>query len=125
MVMRIDAVRVSLLSVRVCVVSVGMTAVGLAAVTVVVEEEETDNVGQEAARTDDEDDDRVGNVLRLDEALDGLEEDRETQRDKEDAVDEGPQGFRALPLLQVSIAIARQTRGFLLRMCMSSSWSFG
>lgn len=102
-----------------------MTAVGMAAVTVVVEEEEADNVGQEAARTDDEDDNRVGNVLRLDEALDGLEEDGETQRDKEDAVDEGAQGFRALPLLQVSIAITCQTRGFLLRMCMSSSWSFG
>ena len=86
-----------------------MTAVGLAAVTVVVEEEMTDDVGQETARTDDEDNDRVGDVLRLDEALDSLEEDGETQRDKEDAVDEGAQGFRALPLLHVSIAIACQT----------------
>ena len=102
-----------------------MAAVGMAAVTVVVEEEETDNVRQEAARTDDEDDNRVGNVLRLDKALDGLEEDGETQRDEEDAVDESAQGFRALPLLQVSIAITCQTRGFLLRMCMSSSWSSG
>lgn len=108
MVMRIDAVRVSLLGVRVCVVSVGMT-VRMAAVTVVVEEEETDDVGQETAGTDDENDDGVGNVLRLDESLDSLEEDGETQRDKEDAVDEGTQGFRALPLLQVSIVVACQT----------------
>jgi hypothetical protein len=59
------------------------------AVAVVVEEEETENVGCETARTNDEDDDRVRDVLWLDKSLDGFEEDGETQRDKEDSVDQG------------------------------------
>lgn len=66
--------------------SVGMATV---AVTVVVEEEETDNVGCETARTNDKDDERVRNVLWLDKSLNGFEEDGETQRDKEDSVDQG------------------------------------
>jgi hypothetical protein len=58
-------------------------------VTVVVEEEENDDVGCEAARSDDKDDDWVRNVLWLDKSLDGFEEDGETQRDQEDTVDQG------------------------------------
>jgi hypothetical protein len=83
-VVRIDAMRMSFFSVRVLVVPVRMTAV-----TVVVEEEETAYVRQETARADDEDDLGVGDVLWLDESLDGFEKDGETERDEEDAVDEG------------------------------------
>jgi len=59
-------------------VSVGMAAV---AVAVIVEEEETDDVGRETARTDDKNDDGVRNILWLNESLDGFEENRETKRD--------------------------------------------
>jgi hypothetical protein len=86
MVMRIYAMRMTLLGVRVCIVPVRVAAV---TVTVVVEEEETDDVGCEAARSDDKDDDWVRNVLWLDKSLDGFEEDGETQRDQEDTVDQG------------------------------------
>jgi len=58
--------------------SVGMAAV---AVAVIVEEEETDDVGRETARTDDKNDDGVRNILWLNESLDGFEENRETKRD--------------------------------------------
>jgi hypothetical protein len=83
-VVRIDTVRMSLFSMRVFVVSVRMTAMA-----VVVEKEETADVRQETAGTDDEDDLGVGDVLWLDKSLDGFEEDGETERDEEDAVDEG------------------------------------
>lgn len=58
--------------------SVGMAAV---AVAVIVEEEETDDVGCETARTDDKNDDGVRNILWLNESLDGFEENGETKRD--------------------------------------------
>jgi 5-hydroxyisourate hydrolase-like protein (transthyretin family) len=72
---RIDTNSMSILSVRVLVDSVGMPAV---AVAVVMEEEETNNVRQETARTDYEDDQRVRDILWLDESLDRFEEDGET-----------------------------------------------
>jgi hypothetical protein len=122
MVVRINAMRVSLLSVRMCVVSVGMATM---AVTVVVEEEEADDVGEETARTDNEDDDGVGNFLWLDKSLDSLEEDGETERDEKDTVDEGTQSFCTLPLVHVNIIVACHLVGHSLRMCMSLSLSFG
>lgn len=56
-------------------------SVGMAAVAVIVEEEETDDVGCETARTDDKNDDGVRNILWLNESLDGFEENGETKRD--------------------------------------------
>ena len=40
--------------------------------------------------------------MRLDESLDRFEEDGETEGDEENAVDEGTQCFRTLPLSTVS-----------------------
>lgn len=42
--------------------------------------------------------------LGLHEAIDGLEEDGETQGDEEDAVDEGTEGFSALPLSPATVS---------------------
>jgi hypothetical protein len=100
-VVRIDTVRMSLFSMRVFVVSVRMTAM-----TVVVEKEKTADVRQETAGADDEDDLGVGDVLWLDEPLDRFEEDGETERDEEDAVDERTQSFGTLPLRAVSRLLA-------------------
>ena len=83
MVVRIDAMRMSLFSVRVFVVTVRVTAVA-----VVVEEKETDDVREETAGADDEDDYGVGDFLWFDESLDGFEEDGETECDEKDTVDE-------------------------------------
>lgn len=59
------------------------------AMSVIVEEEESEDVRCEAKATDDKDQFRVGDLLRFDESLDRLEEDGETQGDEEDAIDEG------------------------------------
>jgi hypothetical protein len=56
------------------VVSVRMP-VRVPAVSVVVEEEETDDVGGESEAADDEDELRVGDFLRLKEALYSFQED--------------------------------------------------
>ena len=58
-------------------------------VTVVVKEEEPDDVGCEPEGAHDENDLGLGDFLRLDESLDGFEEDGEAEGDEEDAVDEG------------------------------------
>lgn len=47
-------------------------------VTVVMEEEEADNVGKETAGTDNKDDHGMRDILRFDEALNRFEEDGET-----------------------------------------------
>jgi D-alanine-D-alanine ligase-like ATP-grasp enzyme len=65
--------RVALLGMRVFVVPVRVAAVAM-----VVEKEETDDVRQETAGTDDENDHGMRDVLRFDESLDGFEEDGET-----------------------------------------------
>lgn len=64
-----------------------VTAVAMAAMTVVVEEEETDNVGGKTETSYNQHKLRVADFLRLDETLDGLEEDGEAQGDEEDSVD--------------------------------------
>ena len=72
-------------------------AVTVSSVSVVVEEEEADNVGGEA-QTYYQYKSGVADFLRFDKSLDGFEEDGETQSDKEDSVDKRSQGFGALPL---------------------------
>jgi hypothetical protein len=93
--------RVALLGMRVFVVPVRVAAVAM-----VVEKEKTADVRQETAGADDEDDLGVGDVLWLDEPLDRFEEDGETERDEEDAVDERTQSFGTLPLRAVSRLLA-------------------
>lgn len=78
-----------------------MSTMRMSAVSMIVEEEETDDVGCEAERTDDEDELRVRDFLRFYKSLDRFEEDGEAERDKEDAVDKGSKRFSALPLLEV------------------------
>ena len=75
--------------------------------TVVVEEEETEDVGCEAKAAHDEDELGVGDFLRFDKSLDGFEEDGETECDEEDAIDQGTEGLGSLPLEVVSTSCKR------------------
>jgi hypothetical protein len=69
--------------------AVRVTAVTVAAMAVVVEEEETDDVGGETETSYNQHKLRVADFLRLDETLNRFKEDGETQSDEEDAVDQG------------------------------------
>ena len=59
----------------------------VAAMTVVVEEEEADNVGGKTETPYNQHKLRVADFLRLDETLDSFKEDGEAQGDEEDSVD--------------------------------------
>jgi hypothetical protein len=74
------------------------------AVAVVVEEEQSNDVGCKAERANNEDDLGVGDFLGLDKALNGFKEDGKAEGDEEDAIDECTQGFGSLPLRMVSMA---------------------
>ena len=54
----------------------------------IVEEEQTDDVGRQAERADDKNEFRVRYFLWFNKSLDGFEEDGKTECDKENAVDE-------------------------------------
>ena len=69
-------------------VSVGVASMAVAAMAVVVEEEETDDVGGKTETANNQHKLRVADFLGLDETLNGLKEDGETQGDEEDSVDE-------------------------------------
>lgn len=74
------------------------------AMTMVMEEEEADDVRCESERSYDKNKFWMRNFLRFDESLDRFEKYREAESDKEDTVDKSTQCFRALPLRQVSKA---------------------
>ena len=83
------------LSVRVSSVTVAVASVG---VSVVVEQEQAEDVGGKTEAADDQDELGLVDLLRLDETLNGFKEDGQAQGDEEDAVDEGSECFGALPL---------------------------
>lgn len=72
-----------------------LAAVGMA---VIMEENESEEVRGQAEAADDEDELGMANLLRLDEALYGLEEDREAEGDEEDTVYKRAEGLGTLPL---------------------------
>lgn len=69
------------------------------AVSMLMEQEKTDDVGCKSEAADDEDQLRIGDFLRLDEPLDSFEEDGKTQGDQEYSIDQRTKGFGALPLV--------------------------
>ena len=93
-------VRMAFFSVRDLVavsVAVSSVAVSVSAVSVVVEEEQSHNVRSQSQASNNQDELRLSDLLRLHEALDGFEEDAHAERHQEDAVDQRTQCFRALP----------------------------
>lgn len=83
--------------------SFGSVTVSTVCVSVVVEEEEADNVGGQTETTDDQDELGLGDFLGLNEALDSFKRNRDTEGDKENTVDKGSQSFGALPLGLISL----------------------
>lgn len=82
-------------------VAVPAMAVTVSTMSVVVEEEQSHDVRSQSQASDNQDELRLRDLLRLHEALDGFEEDAHAQRHKEDAVDQRTQRFRALPAVCV------------------------
>lgn len=84
---------------------------------------EASEIGSETEGTDNENKLGLRDFLGFDESLDGFKEDGETECDKEDAVYESTEGFCALPLSYCQCQTGRTQGCFLLRMCISWSWS--
>lgn len=82
-------------------VSSPSSAMRVAAVSDVGEEEEADEVGDEAGGADGDDQLGVCDFCRVEEAGDGLEADRKAQREEEDAVDECSEDFGPLPAVRI------------------------
>ena len=80
-------------------VTMRVPAVG---VSVVVEEEEADNVARKTQRADDDDDLGVGDLGDVDEALQGFHKDGEAKREQEDAVNQRAEHLGALPAIRVA-----------------------
>lgn len=100
-VMRLDAVSVSFLGVRVLVARSVRVAAGPMAVSNVVEENETNEVRCETEGTDNENELGLRDFLGFDESLNGFKEDGETQCDQEYAVYQSAKGLCTLPLYVV------------------------
>ncbi|KAL0608802.1 putative uncharacterized protein C8orf49 [Plecturocebus cupreus] len=79
-----EAVAVAVPSVRVAVAGV------LAEAAVMMEEAEPQHVDQQPGHADPEDHQRLLHLMRLDEALDGLQQDGETEAGQEDGVHQSP-----------------------------------
>lgn len=94
-------VRMALLGMRnLIAVSMAVSSVAVS-VTVLVEEEQTHNVRSQTQASHDQNQFRVRDLLRLDEALDSLEEDANAQRDQEDTVDKRTERLGSLPAIGV------------------------
>lgn len=124
MVTGIYAMRVSMafFSMRMLVMSVGVSRVPM---SVVVEEEETDDVGSKAKGPNNEDELWMRDILRLNKSLDGFKKNGQAKRHKKDTIDKGTKRFSALPLLVVSTHAELTSQGCLPRMCTFLSYSSG
>lgn len=80
------------------VAAMRMTPMG---VSMVVEEEETNNVGCQSEGANDYNEARVLHLSHVDEALQRLHEDGEAERQQEHAVDQRTQDLGALPSIRV------------------------
>lgn len=72
---------------------------------VIVEEEESDNVGCKTKRTNNKNKLGVRDFLWFYKALNGFKEDGEAQCDEEDAIDERTQRFGTLPAVRICLGI--------------------
>lgn len=104
-------VRMALLSILhgiVVTVIVAMSSSSMA-VPDIVEQDQSDQVRGQTETADDEHQLWVGNFLRLDESLNGVQEDGHTQRDEEDSIDQCSQCLRTL----VSICVHFRRRALV------------
>jgi hypothetical protein len=69
-------------------------------VRVIVEEHKAYHIGEKAQASDDADQLRILHLLRLDQSLNGLQEDRHAQCNQEDTIHKGTESFGALPLIE-------------------------
>jgi hypothetical protein len=115
----LDAMRMTFLSMGVLVARTVRMATWSVAVSDVVKQHETDNVRGKTHGSDDQDQLGLRHLLRLDESLNSFEEDGQTEGDQEDAVDESTERLCALPLHSVSIYLAAVKLMYLLRRCIS------
>lgn len=120
-VVRLDSVRMSLLGVRVLIASSVRVTAWAVAVTDVVEEYEADEVRGKTEGANYKHKLGLRDFLGLDKALDGFEEDGETQCDQEHAIYECTQGFCTLPLSRVSTVSHAIAMLYSHHMCTSSS----
>jgi hypothetical protein len=67
-------------------------------VGVIMEENQAYHIGEKAQASDDADQLRILHLLRLNQSLDSLQEDRHTQCNQENTIHKGTESFRALPL---------------------------
>ena len=86
---------------RVTTVGVRMTSPAVR-MSVVVEEEESDNVRSEAQASYDDHYLGVGDFGDVDEALNGFHEDGEAESQEKDTIDEGSEHFGTLPTVRVA-----------------------
>jgi hypothetical protein len=86
-------------------VAVSSVAVAVSTMSMVVEEEQSHDVRRQSQTSYNQDKLRLGDLLRLHEALDGLEEDAHAQRHEEDTVDQRTQCLRALPSICVRFGV--------------------
>ena len=87
--------------------AVRVTAVG---VTMLVEEEEANNVGRETERTDKHDELGVGDLGRRNAASDRLETDGDTKSDQENTVDKSTEDLCSLPSVRVGTGRRRRRK---------------
>ena len=95
-------------------VRVGMVALELVhatmGVAVFMEQEEADDVGQQAAGTNDQDQLGIGNDRRTEHSLERLDQDGEAQGYEEDRIDEGAQDLCTQPAVCV-LGVGRTVLG--------------
>lgn len=100
-------------------------AVATMSVGVIVEQRQSNDVRQQTQTADDADKLGILHLLRLHQALYGLQENRQTQGDQENTIHEGTESFRALPLhvkrIRLEFVSSGAKTGVLPRKC--TSWT--
>lgn len=76
--------------------------------SVVVEEEQAEDVGSEAEAADDEDKLGIANFLRLDKTLDSFKEDGQAEGDEEDTVDQCTKSLGSLETVGKEARVVRR-----------------
>jgi len=90
---------------RTTLLAVAMTVAMTVAVAVLVEQHETDDVDNEAGNADVQHPVGVLDLVLVRQSLDSFHEDRETQSDEKDRVDEGSKHFRTSPAVRVLMRV--------------------
>ena len=111
----IVAMAVTMLVVVIIVVAVGVVARSVG-VAVAAQDEEANQVGGQTSAADNQNQFGVFDGGRIEEALGGVQNDGDTEGDKEDGVEEGAEDFGAQPLFisqsrPLTLAWQRQAQG--------------